>query len=585
MGTTSGRKALGFSVKALGFSVVLGVVLSMVVAACGGGADPTAVPTAPAPTAVPAATPAATAVPQATARPAPTAAPTPTATPAFSAKYGGSISWAWCCPNLPNLDPHYGNHMTAQSVSPIYNRLMKLDTLETANDVVVVPDIAEGVTLSGDGQSMTFQLRSGVLFHNGRELTSADVKWNLERLSSEGSSYKATYKNVVGFETPDPYTFVIKTSQVDVLLPFAMAGREAYMAAPETEDLKTQAIGTGPFTLNRSEKDVGVFMDRNDSYWKEDQSGNQLPYVNATESLIIPDRAARTAATVTGKLTYIEYLFNEEVIEVKRAIADIQVFEYLWQSSYVLYYNQNNPMFQDVRVRKALALGMNLDAHIQASFGGLGQWAGPVSGQHGSAWALTPEELAAEKYSYRYDVEEAKALLKAAGIPEGYELHVDSVKFQRDYEANVEVFIEEMKALGFKVVSNVEPDFASFKAHTEAVGFKDVAWGFGGANSPESYLNNNYHSTGVKNSSGLADPKLDAFIDDLLATSDVAERQVKVKAVQDYILSNQLVLQRVADSLTWAVAHADLRTGDSGRYKVQPINTYVRDHERLWFDS
>ena len=42
---------------------------------------------------------------------------------------------------------------------------------------------------------------------------------------------------------------------------------------------------------------------------------------------------------------------------------------------------------------------------------------------------------------------------------------------------------------------------------------------------------------------------------------------------------------RVADSLTWAVAHADLRTGDSGRYKVQPINTYVRDHERLWFDS
>ena len=43
--------------------------------------------------------------------------------------------------------------MTAQSVSPIYNRLMKLDTLETANDVITVPDIAEGVTLSNDGTS------------------------------------------------------------------------------------------------------------------------------------------------------------------------------------------------------------------------------------------------------------------------------------------------------------------------------------------------------------------------------------------------------------------------------------------------
>ena len=568
MGTISGRKALGFL-------LVLGVVVSMVVAACGGGTDPTAVPTSPPPTAVP----------QPTATPAPTAPPAPTATPAFSAKYGGSISWAWCCPNLPNLDPHYGNHMTAQSVSPIYNRLMKLDTLETANDVITVPDIAEGVTLSNNGERMTFKLNTGVMYHNGRELTSEDIKWNLERLSGEGSSYKTTYKNVVGFETPDPYTFVINTSQVDVLLPFAMAGREALIVAPETEDLNTQAIGTGPFTLNRLEKDVGVFMDRNDSYWKEDHVGNQLPYVDATESLIIPDRAARTAATVTGKLNYIEYLFNEEVQEVQRARPDAQVIEYLWQSSYVLYYNQNNPLFQDVRVRKAIALGMDLDAHIQAAFGGLGQWAGPVSGQHGTAWALTPEELAAEKYSYRYDVEEAIALLREAGVPEGYELHVDSVKFQRDYEANVEVFIEEMKALGFKVVSNVEPDFASFKKHTEDVAFRDVAWGFGGANSPESYMNNNYHSTGAKNSSGLADPELDAMIDDMLATGDDAARQVKVKAIQDYILTNQLVLQRVADSLTWAVADADLRTSDSGRYKVQPINTYVRDHERLWYDN
>ena len=480
--------------------------------------------------------------------------------------------------------------MTAQSVSPAYNHLTKLVSGDTPNDVTIEMDLAKDLTFSSDGLKMTFTLNEGVTFHdvdpvNGRVITAEDVKWNLERLAfEEGSSYKSTYRNVRSFEAPDPTTFVINMKLIDTLMPFAMAGREAYIAAPETPDLNFQTIGTGPFMLNRWEKDVGVFLDRNPEYFKVDRGGTRLPYADATESLIIPDRAARTAVLISGQLSYLEYVFTDEAAQVNAAAPDMQQDTYRWQSSYVLYFNFKDPMFQDVRVRRAIALGMNIDDHIAVAFGGDAVWAGPISGQHGSAWALTPEELAQDKYYYRNNVAEAKALLAEAGVPEGFELHVDSVNFQRDYSSQAELFVFEMEALGFRVVHNVEPDFGSFIAHSRSVSYKHLAWGFDGQNTPLAWLVNNYRSDGAKNASGLVDPELDAAIDDILTTIDVSEQQRKAKELQDRILQNVLVSSRVADSNTHAFAQANVRSDDLGRYRTQPIETYVRDHENIWFE-
>ena len=475
--------------------------------------------------------------------------------------------------------------MTTQSMGPAYNHLTKLVSGETANDVSIVMDLAKDLTFSGDGLKLTFTLRDGVRFHNGREITAQDVRWNFERLAfNDGSAYKATYRNVAGFEAPGPKTFVINMKTPDMNMPYLMAGREALLAAPETPDLSTQAIGTGPFILDRWERDVGVFLDRNPDYFKVNEAGDRLPYADATESLIIPDRAARTAGVVSGLLSYIEYLWLEEGPQVRAAAPQLQQDRFLWQSSYVLYFNFNDPVMRDVRVRRAISLGMNLDDHIWLAFDSDGQWAGPISGQHGSAWAFTPEELAADKYYYRHDVDEAKALLAEAGVPEGFELHVDSVSFQRDYSSQVELFVAEMEALGFNVVHNIEPDFGAFISHSRGLRYKHLAWGFDTQSTPLARLVNNYRSDGPKNASGLADPKIDAAIDAIMATPSVPEQQRMAKELQDYLLQNVLVSARVADSYAYTAAQANVRTGDAGWYRTQPIETYVRDHEEIWFE-
>ena len=176
-------------------------------------------------------------------------------------------------------------------------------------------------------------------------------------------------------------------------------------------------------------------------------------------------------------------------------------------------------------------------------------------------------------------------MLAEAGDPEGFELHVDSVDFQHDYPSQVELFVTEMEALGFKVVHNVEPDFGAFITHSRSLSYKHLAWGFDGQNSRRlTWLVNNYRSDGAKNASGLADPKIDAAIDAIMATPSVAEQQRMAKELQDYLLQNVLVSARVADSYTYTAAQADVRTGDAGRYRTQPILTYVRDHEEIWFE-
>ena len=475
--------------------------------------------------------------------------------------------------------------MTAQSISPAYSRLTKLVSGETANDVSIVLDLAEGLSFSGDALTLTFTLRDGVRFHNGREITAQDVKWNFERLAfNDQSAYKATYRNVAGFEAPSPTTFVINLKTPDMNILYLMAGREALLAAPETPDLSTQAIGTGPFVLNRWERDVGVFLDRNPDYFKVGQAGTRLPYADATESLIIRDRAARTAGVISGLLSYIEYLWPEEHPQVRAAAPHLQQDAFLWLSSYVLYFNFNDPAMRDARVRRAISLGMNLDDHIAIAFAGNGEWAGPISGQHGAAWAFTRQELEQDKYYYRHNIAEAKALLAEAGIPEGFELHVDSVNFQHGYSSQAELFVAEMEALGFSVVHSVEPDFGVFIQHSRSVSYKHLAWGFDTQTTPLAWLVNNYRSDGPKNASGLADPKIDAAIDAIMATPSVPEQQRMAKDLQDYLLQNVLVSARVADSYAYTAAQANVRTGDAGRYRTQPIETYVRDHENIWFE-
>jgi ABC-type transport system substrate-binding protein len=265
---------------------MLGLVVSgagvALLTACGTAAAPVAPtsaiapPTAPPPptiappAAAPAAAPAQNSA-QAAAAPVPTSA-TAASTPVVGvvapppqsagAKSGGVLRMG-IVGDLPSLD---GNDFGAafDVTYPIFNDLGQED--EKLN---LSPELAESFELSSDSRSLKLNLRKGVQFHSGREMTSDDVKWEIDRSNDPKVSagvLRAFRILLTSVETPDPSTVIIRS---DSPWP-AIADYIHVMNVldPQTSDQKLTPIGTGPFKFQEYVQGDHLTLVKNPSYWK-----------------------------------------------------------------------------------------------------------------------------------------------------------------------------------------------------------------------------------------------------------------------------------------------------------------------------
>src|SRR2546429_6787440 len=224
-------------------------------------------------------------------------APSPSAS-ASGPKKGGTLILARAG-EVTNLDPHKVPAFTSARVFElVYSYLMRLD-----ENLGVQPDLAESVpTTSSDGKTVTVKLRTGVKFHNGDPLTSADVKYTFDRIidSKTAAVARSFFTDVSTISAPDESTVVfdLKTPNAALL---------AYMAHPNTgivskkigeanADLskKETAIGSGPFKLAEWVPDNFMRFEANKSYYVDGQ-----PYLDGIRINVVPDETGLTAALRT----------------------------------------------------------------------------------------------------------------------------------------------------------------------------------------------------------------------------------------------------------------------------------------------
>ena len=250
-------------------------------------------PQAPQPTPAPAAKPTTPAA-AATTAPAPAAtAPAPTAA-AGQPKSGGSLRVAMVDPTP--LDGHVISPNIFDSVWMVY------DTLTTYDEKLQPqPMLAESWDVSDDFRRVKLNLRKGVQFHNGRELTSEDVLWNLQRVKDPktGVAQLANQSNWFStVEAPDKYTVVLTSDQprlavFDFFEYFNIIGKDALDATDPTQRL----VGTGPFALTEYTQGDHLTFSKNKSYW---QSGK--PYLDAVRIQVIPDAQTALVALEAGSI-------------------------------------------------------------------------------------------------------------------------------------------------------------------------------------------------------------------------------------------------------------------------------------------
>ncbi len=340
---------------------------------------------------------------------APTAtAPSPSAS-ASGPKKGGTLILARAG-EVTNLDPHKVPAFTSARVFElVYSYLMRLD-----ENLAVQPDLAESMpTTSSDGKTVTVKIRSGVKFHNGDALTSADVKYTFDRIidAKNAAVARSFFGDVDTISAPDATTVVfnLKTPNAALI---------AYMAHPNTgivskkigeanADLskKETAIGSGPFKLAEWVPDNYMRFEANKDYYVSGQ-----PYLDGIRINVVPDETAITAALRT-KAADMAIVVDAKVARTLRSESGVTLSAKPSLSYNLLFVNTKRAPFDNLKVRQAIAYAIDRKAIIDAVAFGEGEVTGPI------APGLANYALPTSQYPlYTRDVAKAKQLLTEANV-------------------------------------------------------------------------------------------------------------------------------------------------------------------------
>ena len=231
------------------------------------------------------------------------------ADPAFSQKQGGTLKMF-----DPDSPASMSIHEEATIVSErpmmgVFNNLVMFDQHAKQNSMrSIVPDLATGWSWSEDGKELTFPLRQGVKWHDGKPFTASDVKCTWDLLTGKSSEKlrlnprKSWYRNLAEVTTNGDYevTFHLQRPQPAFVALLAAGYSVVYPCHVPPAEMRQHPIGTGPFKFVEFKPNERITLARNPDYWKPDR-----PYLDGIEFTIIRDRSTANLAFVAGKLDWI----------------------------------------------------------------------------------------------------------------------------------------------------------------------------------------------------------------------------------------------------------------------------------------
>jgi peptide/nickel transport system substrate-binding protein len=338
-------------------------------------------------------------------------------------KRGGTLNYAISA-ETPTYDCAASDtYATIHFAVPFYSTLLRFDL---NNYPKVIGDLADTWTVSPDQKTYTFKLRSGVQFHDGSALTSADIKATYDRMRNPPTGVvsirKSTFEDIDTIETPDPLTVVFKLKDVSpgMLEQFASPWNCIYSAAKLAENPNYPAqnvMGTGPFKFVSHTKGSDVTGARFDKYFMPG-----LPYLDGFKGVFLTQPAAMLNAIQGGQvMAEFRSVSPAEADRLKQAMGDkIRLEESSWVLNILVTFNTTKKPFDDVRVRRALSMAID-------------RWGGSVGlartstlRQVGGIYRpgtqfATPESELVKIPGYGKDIAaaraEAKRLLAEAGVP------------------------------------------------------------------------------------------------------------------------------------------------------------------------
>ncbi|SHI83697.1 ABC transporter substrate-binding protein [Lutispora thermophila] len=423
--------------------------------------------------------------------------------------------------DVTSLDPHIGKETPAVTVhGQIFDTLLATD-----KDMNIIPGLAESWEILSD-TSYKFNIRKGVKFHDGSELTAEDVKFSLDRAMA--SSYVSYIVNFIdNVEVVDNYTVIVNTKEpyaptlMNLTHPSAAIVPKA-IVEKDPEALKTHPIGTGPYKFVEWKPGEYAKLEANPDYFRG------APKTKYVIMKVIPEAAQRTIALETGEVDIAYDLSANDLSKVAEN-SDLKLLEGTSLSAWFLQFNTKHKPFDNKLVRQAIRYAIDSQTIVDTLLYGAGEVAGSI---------IPPVAFGYQEVdTIKYNKEKAKELLAQAGYPNGF----DATLYVNDNQQRIEicqVIQSQLKEVGINVEVKVL-EFATFIDSTNK-GEHDMGyygWVTSTADADYTYYPI-YHSSqhgAPGNRSFIANADIDKYIEEGRVTTDPAARLQSYKALEQIL--------------------------------------------------
>lgn len=459
------------------------------------------------------------------------------------------------------LDPDIVTAFSSFAViGQIYEGLVEVNA-----KLQIEPALATSWTVSPDGLSYTFDLRQGVKFHNGREMTSADVVYSFDRIMDPktGSPQASRFNEVTTAEATGPYQ--VRFTLKEPFAPFLANLTNLFVVPKEVVeangDLQKVAVGTGPYELDKVVPDTYVLLKANPDYYRPGE-----PKLAELKYNVVPEASTRAAGLRTGTYQLLPTVDPVTAETLKKAGGvTVQGTQDLAYS--LLGINTSRKPFDDPRVREAINYAVNRSDIVQAVYLGNAVPGGPISPAL-KDWAVPTSDFPC----YTPSVAKAKQLLADAGYPNGFSTTIITFGTIKEVADTAQVLQAQLAKVGINAKVDVE-EFGKFVQDWKNSNFDMFVSLNGGSVDPDGYLYRTFITGGSTNVYKFSDPSVDQLLKQGRTTTDTAQR----RAIYDN-LQKQLACTGPIVHIAYGTLFTGLRDNVQG-FQQMPTRglTYLRE--------
>jgi peptide/nickel transport system substrate-binding protein len=425
----------------------------------------------------------------------------------------------------------------------VFNNLVFFDPAEKINSAdKVVGELATSWSWNADNTRLTFKLREGVKWHDGKPFTSKDVVCTWSRLAGlpmpekagdtmRKNPRKVWYKNLREIKANGDYevTFVLGRPQPSFMALLAAGYSPVYPCHVSAAQMRTKPIGTGPFKFVEMQRNQSIKLVRNKDYWKPGR-----PYLDAIDWKIIDNRSTRVLAFIAGDfdLTFDSDITWPMLKDVKTQAPKAVCEARPTNVSNNLIVNRDAAPFNNPKIRLAMAMALDRKSFIDILSQGHDRvGAAMLPGPEG-VWGM-PADMLATLPGYGADVEknraEARKIMESLGYSDSNPLKVKvSTRNIAVYRDPAVILIDQLKSI--HIAGELDPvDTAVWFAK---IARKDYQVGLNltgqGVDDPDANFYENYSCGSERNYTGYCNKEVDALID---AQSREPDREKRKKMV------------------------------------------------------